>query len=60
MTPTITGRSMVDELPGPDGRSPLSRRRRSTGRLGDRVFGGLAKGAGILVVAIVALSAPSW
>ncbi len=55
MTPTITGRSTVDELPGPDGRSPLSGDRASTGRLGDRVFGGLAKGAGILVVCIVAL-----
>ena len=55
MTPTITGRSTVDELPGPDGRSPLSGDRASTGRLGDRVFGGLAKGAGILVVGIVAL-----
>ena len=55
MTPTITGRSTVDELPGPDGRSPMSGDRASTGRLGDRVFGGLAKGAGILVVGIVAL-----
>ena len=55
MTPTITGRSTVDELPGPDGRSPLSGDGASTGRLGDRVFGGLAKGAGILVVGIVAL-----
>ncbi len=55
MTPTITGRSAVDELPGPDGRGPLSGDGASTGRLGDRVFGGLAKGAGILVVCIVAL-----
>ena len=55
MTPTITGRSAVDELPGPDGRAPLTGDRASTGRLGDRVFGGLAKGAGILVVVIVAL-----
>jgi phosphate transport system permease protein len=55
VTPTITGRSTVDELPGPDGRSPLSGDGASTGRLGDRVFGGLAKGAGILVVGIVAL-----
>ena len=55
MTPTITGRSTVDELPGPDGRAPMSGDRASTGRLGDRIFGGLAKGAGILVVAIVAL-----
>jgi phosphate transport system permease protein len=55
VTPTITGRSMVDELPGPDGHAPLSGDRASTGRLGDRVFGGLARGAGILVVVIVAL-----
>ncbi len=55
MTPTITGRSAVDELPGPDGRPPMSGDRASTGRLGDRVFGGLAQGAGILVVVIVAL-----
>ena len=55
MTPTITGRSAVDELPGPDGRTPLTGDRASTGRLGDRLFGGLAKGAGILVVGIVAL-----
>ena len=55
MTPTITGRSMVDELPGPDGHAPLTGDRASTGRLGDRVFGGLARGAGILVVVIVAL-----
>ena len=39
MTPTITGRSAVDELPGPDGRAPMSGDRASTGRLGDRVFG---------------------
>jgi phosphate transport system permease protein len=55
VTPTITGRSAVDELPGPDGRAPMSGDRASTGRLGDRVFGGLARGAGVLVVAIVAL-----
>lgn len=55
MTPTITGRSVVDETPGPDGRPPLSSDRASTGRLGDRIFGGLAKGSGILVVALVAL-----
>jgi phosphate transport system permease protein len=53
--PTITGRSLVDEEPGPGGRPPLTGDRASTGRLGDRVFGGLAKGAGVLVVGIVAL-----
>jgi phosphate transport system permease protein len=55
VTPTITGRSIVDEEPGPGGRAPLTGDRASTGRLGDRVFSGLARGAGILVVAIVAL-----
>ena len=55
MTPTITGRSFVDEEPGPGGRAPLTGDRAGTGRLGDRVFGGLAQGAGILVVVIVAL-----
>jgi phosphate transport system permease protein len=55
VTPTITGRSIVDEEPGPGGRAPLTGDRASTGRLGDRVFGGLAQGAGILVVVIVAL-----
>ena len=44
MTPTITGRSTVDELPGPDGRSPLSGDGASTGRLGDRLFGGARQG----------------
>ena len=55
MTPTITGRSAVDELPGPDGRTPLAGDGAGTGRLGDRLFGGAAKAAGILVVGIVAL-----
>ena len=55
MTPTITGRSLVDEEPGLGGRAPLTGDGASTGRLGDRLFGGLAKAAGILVVGIVAL-----
>lgn len=55
MPPTITGRSLVDEEPGPSGRAPLTGDGASTGRLGDRIFGGLAQGAGILVVGIVAL-----
>jgi phosphate transport system permease protein len=52
---SIRGISIADELPGPDGRKPLSGDRASTGRLGDRIFGGTAKGAGILVIALVTL-----
>ena len=44
MTPTITGRNLVDESPGPHGRDPLAGDGASTGRLGDRLFGGLARG----------------
>ena len=55
MSTSITGRSATDELPGPDGRPSLGGDRASTGRLGDRVFGGLATGSGILVIAIVTL-----
>ena len=53
--PSITGRSAVDDLPGADGRPPLDADRAGTGRLGDRVFGGLATGSGILVIALVTL-----
>lgn len=53
--PTITGRSAVDELPNADGRPPLDADTAGTGRLGDRIFGGLATGSGILVIAIVTL-----
>jgi phosphate transport system permease protein len=53
--PTITGVSSVDELPGPDGHGPLQGDRASTGRLGDRIFSGTARGAGLLVIAIVTL-----
>jgi len=52
---SITGHSAVDELPGPDGREPLAGDAAGTGRLADRVFGGAATGAGLLVVALVAL-----
>jgi phosphate transport system permease protein len=52
---SITGHSASDELPGPDGRPPLEADRASTGRLGDRIFGGLATGSGILVIGIVTL-----
>ena len=52
---TVTGVSVADELPGPDGRRPLSGDRAATGRLGDRVFGGAAVGAGVLVICLVTL-----
>ena len=55
MSTSITGHSAIDELPGPHGRAPFGGDRASTGRLGDRIFGGLATGSGILVVAIVTL-----
>lgn len=55
--PSITGVSAVDELPGPDGHGPLTGDRASTGRLGDRLFGGAATGAGVLVIALVTLIA---
>ena len=52
---SVTGVSVADELPGPDGRGPLSGDRAGTGRLGDRLFAGLAKGSGAVVVALVTL-----
>src|SRR5664280_1889974 len=52
---TITGVSTVDELPDPEGHGPFEGDRASTGRLGDRLFGGTARGAGLLVIAIVTL-----
>jgi phosphate transport system permease protein len=52
---SIMGVSSVDELPGPDGHGPLQGDRASTGRLGDRIFRGTARGASLLVVAIVTL-----
>ena len=55
--PSITGVSAVDELPGPGGHDPLTGDRASTGRLGDRLFGGAATGAGVLVIALVTLIA---
>jgi len=55
--PSITGVSAVDELRGPDGHGPLDKGRASTGRLGDRIFSGTARGAGVLVIAIVTLIA---
>ena len=52
---SVTGVSVADETPGPHGEPPLSGDRASTGRLGDRLFGGAAQGAGIVVVALVTL-----
>lgn len=54
---TMTGASAADELPGPDGKRPLQGDRASTGRLGDRLFGGAATASGIIVIAIVSLIA---
>jgi len=51
---TVTGVSVAD-TPGPDDRSPLQGDRAGTGRLGDRIFGGLAKGSGALIIALVTL-----
>jgi phosphate transport system permease protein len=53
--PTITGVSSVDHLRDPEGHGPLQGDRASTGRLGDRIFSGTARGAGLLVIAIVTL-----
>src|SRR5450631_2655102 len=53
--PTITGVSSVDELSGPEGHGPLQGDRASTGRLGDRIFSSTARGASLLVIAIVTL-----
>lgn len=53
--PSITGVSTVDELSDSQGRGPLQGDRASTGRLGDRLFGGAAKGAGLLVLLLVIL-----
>ena len=58
--PSITGVSAVDALPDPEGHGPsLTDRAAGGGRgqLGDRLFGGTARGAGLLVVALVTLIA---
>jgi phosphate transport system permease protein len=55
--PSITGVSTVDKLPGPDGHGSLPGNRANTGQLGDRLFGGTARGAGLLVMALVTLVA---
>jgi len=48
---SITGRSAVDQAPGPAGDVPRGRR-----RLGDTLFGGAASASGVVVIAIVALT----
>jgi phosphate transport system permease protein len=55
--PSVTDVSAVDELSGPEGHGPLQGDRASTGQLGDRLFGGTARGAGLLVIALVTLIA---
>ena len=57
--PSGTGVSAVDEHPDPGGHGPFSRDRATAGRgqLGDRLFGGTARGAGLLVIALVTLIA---
>ena len=52
---TITGVTAADETPTPSPGSPLGGDAAGTGRLGDRLFGGAARGAGLLVIALVTL-----
>ncbi|CCI54285.1 phosphate ABC transporter permease subunit PstC [Nostocoides jenkinsii] len=52
---SVTGVSIADKTPGSHGESPLSGDGASTGRLGDRLFGGAAIGAGAVVVGLVTL-----
>jgi phosphate transport system permease protein len=54
---TVTGVSTADQTPGPDGQAPLQADKASTGRFGDRIFGGAATVSGILVIALVTLIA---
>lgn len=54
---TVTGVSTADQTPGPDGQAPLQADKASTGRFGDRVFGGASTFSGILVIALVSLVA---
>jgi phosphate transport system permease protein len=53
----VTGVSAADQVPGPDGQQPLQGDRASTGRFGDRLFGGAATVSGIIVIALVTLIA---
>ncbi|AKT50306.1 phosphate ABC transporter permease subunit PstC [Arsenicicoccus sp. oral taxon 190] len=52
---SVTGVSAVDTLPDDDGKGPLQGDRASTGRLGDKLFGGAATGAGVVVIGLVTL-----
>jgi len=52
---SVTGVSVADEVPGPGGRPPTQGDSASSGRLGDRLFGGAARGAGVLVIGMVTL-----
>ena len=52
---TVTGVSAADETPGPDGKKPLQGDQASTGRVGDRLFGGAATLSGVVVIVIVSL-----
>lgn len=52
---SVTGVSAVDESPSPGGRLPLTGDAAGTRRVGDRLFGGAARGAGLLVIALVSL-----
>jgi phosphate transport system permease protein len=54
---SVTGVSTADNSPAAPGPSPLSGDGASTGRLGDRLFGGAARGAGLLVIVLVVLIA---
>ena len=54
---TVTGVSATDELPGPDGAPSWRGDNASTGRVGDRLFGGLATVSGVFVIVIVTLIA---
>ncbi|HEX6055167.1 MAG TPA: phosphate ABC transporter permease subunit PstC, partial [Intrasporangium sp.] len=51
----MTGVSATDERPGPDGKKPLTGDKVSTGRRGDRLFGGAATFSGVVVIAMVSL-----
>ena len=53
---SVTGVSTADSSAAP-GKTPLSGDGASTGRLGDRLFGGTARGAGLLVIVVVVLIA---
>jgi phosphate transport system permease protein len=52
---SVSGVSAADHSSAAPGPGPLSGDGASTGRLGDRVFGGAARGAGLLVITLVVL-----